>query len=120
MHDSLGMRGLQSVGDLNRQYQQHLGFDRLSADPVFQRHPVEIFHRDKSLAVLLPISLNRQVFGLVQAGGGLGSRRNRSIVAGSPATSSGRNLMATKRSSRVSSALYTTPIPPPPSFSTMR
>ena len=36
------------------------------------------------------------------------------------ATSSGRNFRATKRSSRVSSALYTTPIPPPPSFSTMR
>src|SRR2546422_1201577 len=29
---------------------------------------------------------------------------------------SGRNLRATKRCSRVSSALYTTPIPPPPSF----
>src|SRR6266481_6187514 len=36
------------------------------------------------------------------------------------ATSSGRNFGATKRRSRVSSALYTTPRPPPPNFSTMR
>ncbi len=32
---------------------------------------------------------------------------------------SGKNFRATKRWSLMSSALYTTPLPPPPSFSTM-
>jgi len=36
------------------------------------------------------------------------------------APTAGRNLSATNRPSRVSSALKTTPIPPPPSFSRMR
>jgi hypothetical protein len=43
-----------------------------------------------------------------------------SIGRGSLATSSGRNMSATKRPSLISSALYTAPIPLRPSFSMMR
>src|SRR5436305_843496 len=45
---------------------------------------------------------------------------NRSNCCASLASSSGKNFKATKRPSSVSSALYTTPIPPPPTFSTTR
>src|SRR4029077_16160494 len=60
------------------------------------------------------------MLGWLRADAALASRRNRAKAWRSRATSSGRNLRATKRSRRVSSALYTTPIPPPPNFSTMR
>ena len=45
---------------------------------------------------------------------------NAPMPAGLGLTSSGRNFNATKRPSSVSSALYTTPIPPPPNFSSTR
>src|SRR6266404_3870513 len=48
------------------------------------------------------------------------SRSKRLSACESGANPSGRNFKATKRWSLVSSALYTTPIPPSPSFSTMR
>ena len=52
-----------------------------------------------------------------------GSRRRDKATAlracGSRAASSGRNFRATNRPRRASSALYTTPMPPPPSFSPM-
>ena len=48
------------------------------------------------------------------------SRWKRARAWRSRANSSGRNFRATKRCKRASSALYTTPMPPPPSFSTTR
>src|SRR2546426_11333647 len=57
-----------------------------------------------------------QMLGWFKADAARASRRNRSSTCGSRASSSGRNFNATKRPSSVSSALYTTPMPPPPSF----
>ncbi len=48
------------------------------------------------------------------------SRRKRLRAWSSLENSSGRNFKATRRPSLVSSALYTTPMPPPPSFSSIR
>jgi hypothetical protein len=42
------------------------------------------------------------------------SRRNRTSLSASVANASGNTLIATVRSSRVSRALYTSPIPPAP------
>jgi len=52
--------------------------------------------------------------------GKIASRRKRWSDVDSWANSGGRNLRATVRWRRVSSALKTTPIPPPPSFSKIR
>src|SRR5260370_2581248 len=60
------------------------------------------------------------MLGWFRADAACASRWNRARACGSRATSPGRNLSATKRWRRVSSALYTTPIPPPPSFSMTR
>jgi len=57
---------------------------------------------------------------MIECRGACASRSNRANDWGSRASSAGRNFKATKRSSRVSWALYTTPIPPPPNFSMMR
>ncbi len=48
------------------------------------------------------------------------SRSNRARRSGSPVSASGRILIATSRSSRVSSARYTSPIPPSPSLALIR
>src|SRR6266481_4228865 len=61
-----------------------------------------------------------QMFGWFKADAARASRWKRSRVWGSFATLSGKNLSATKRPSLASWALYTTPMPPPPSFSMMR
>src|SRR6266403_1994858 len=61
-----------------------------------------------------------QMLGWFKADAARASRWNRSRDCESLAKSSGRNFSATKRPSLVSWALYTTPIPPPPSFSMIR
>src|SRR6516162_4651240 len=68
----------------------------------------------------LPISWIVQMLGWLRAEAARASRRKRSKACGSFARSSGKNFRATGRPSSTSSALYTTPIPPPPSFSRMR
>src|ERR1700745_2210485 len=61
-----------------------------------------------------------QILGWFKADAARASRWKRSRDCESLAKSSGKNFSATKRPSLVSWALYTTPIPPPPSFSMMR
>jgi hypothetical protein len=61
-----------------------------------------------------------QMFGWFSADAVCASRANRLIASGSLDSSSETNLSATARCNRLSSALYTTPMPPPPTFPTMR
>ncbi len=61
-----------------------------------------------------------QIPGWLSAEAARASRWKRSRVDGSEASSAGRNLSATWRPSFVSSASYTTPMPPLPSFDTIR
>src|SRR5579862_1052287 len=87
---------------------------------VLERLAVEKLHGDKCPPSVLADVVNRADLGMVQRGSRFGFAAKTFEACGSRATSSGKNLSATKRSNRVSWALYTTPIPPPPSFSTMR
>src|ERR1700730_8564851 len=69
--NSLRMRSIQCVGDLNRQTEQSLGLDSFSGNAMFQRQPVKEFHRDECLPVLLAHVVNRADVGMVQCGSGL-------------------------------------------------
>ena len=60
------------------------------------------------------------MFGCEMAATARASRWNRRNASGSAATLSGSTLIATSRPSRASVARYTSPIPPAPSWDTMR
>src|ERR1700730_5947660 len=69
--NSLRMRSIQCVGDLNRQTEQSIGLYGFSGNAMLQRHPVQEFHRDECLPVLLANVVNRADVGMVQYGRGL-------------------------------------------------
>src|SRR5262249_33665180 len=83
------------------------------ADAMLQRLPVPRLHGDNRPAVLLANVVDGANVRMVQRGSGLRFALNRASACGSRARLSGRNFRATKRCRRTSSALYTTPIPPP-------
>src|SRR5438093_11617526 len=78
-------------------------------------------HQQKRLTFVFVDILNRADVRMVQRRRRASLPRESSSALGSfLATSSGRNFSATGRPSRVSSALYTTPMPPPPIRSSTR
>jgi hypothetical protein len=79
----------------------------------------EAFHGNESQAMFLADVMNCADIRVIESGGGLGFAAEPAQGLRILASSSGRNFKATKRSRRVSCALYTTPMPPPPSFSMM-
>ena len=91
-----------------------------AADALLQRRPVEELHDEERAAVLLADIVDRADVGVIQRRCGPRLAAETGQGSGSSARSGDRNFSATKRCSRVSSALYTTPMPPPPSFSMMR
>ena len=71
MNDSLGVRRVQSVGNLNGQVQELFGLEGL-LDPVLERLPVEKFHGYKGLAFVLVNVVDRANVRMVQGGCGTG------------------------------------------------
>ena len=71
VNDVFGVRGIQRVGDLDGQRQQIFAVHRAPVDAVLQRLPIQEFHGDERLAVLLANIVNRADVGMVQGGGGL-------------------------------------------------
>jgi len=69
--NTLGVRRIEGLGNLNRQVEQHIGFHRLSADPMFQGGPFHQLHGDKRLPVLLANIVNGANVRVVQCGGRL-------------------------------------------------
>ena len=51
--DALGMRSIQSVGDLDREIERGSQLKRASTDAVFQRHPFQILHGDEGFSIVL-------------------------------------------------------------------
>ena len=113
-------RRVQRVRHLDRDFQQPFRLQRLSGDHVLQRPPVQILHGDERAPVLLADVVDHADVRVVQRGGRTRFppeplqrlRVSRHIVR--------QEFQRHVASQRVSSALYTTPIPPPPSFCTMR
>ena len=83
-------------------------------------NPVQKLHGDEGFAVLLADVVDRADIGMIQRGCGLGFE----LKAGQRVRIVGnllrQELEGDEAMQAVSSALYTTPIPPPPSFSIMR
>src|SRR6516162_1043526 len=86
-------------------------------DPVLERLPFQQFHSDERSTLKLVYVVNRADVGMIEGARGSGFALEAFQHLRVGAGPSGRNLSATKRPSFTSSALYTTPIPPPPSFS---
>ncbi len=72
----------------------------------------------KTVPPALPKSWMASTLGCVRAATALASRSKRARRSGSLATPAGSTLIATRRSSRVSLASYTSPMPPAPSRET--
>src|SRR5438045_4895443 len=72
----------------------------------------------KSIPLALPTSYSVQMFGCVRAEIVRASRSKRSRDSVSAERCAGRTLMATERSSRVSRARHTSPMPPAPTRAT--
>src|ERR1700722_4041678 len=68
MNDSLGVRRVQRVGNLDAQIEQHLHFQWTPGNAVLQRHAFQKFHGDKGMSVLLADLVNRADVRMVQRG----------------------------------------------------
>ena len=71
MNDAFGVRGVQGVGDFNRQREKDFGIDGLPVDAMLQRHAVQKFHGNERLPVLLTNIVNRADVGMIQRRCGL-------------------------------------------------
>ncbi len=78
--------------------------------PGFHNHllqclALQTLHHNKAGAAVLPEVVNRAIIRMIEGGSGAGSRWKRFRASRLWETSAGRNLIATVRSRRVSSAL---------------
>ena len=69
--DAFRVGGVERVGNLDRQPEQNIGFDRSAGDAMLQRHPVEKFHDQKGMAICLPDLMDGADIGMVQRRGRL-------------------------------------------------
>ena len=70
MHDSLGVGGVQAVGDLNADLEELGNIHRLAGDAVFQGLAFEKFHGDEGAPFELADIVNRADVGVIQRGSG--------------------------------------------------
>ena len=100
------------IRDLRAQLQHPLRLHRLAADQVLQGLALHQLHHDEGMTLVLRDLVDHADVGVVEGGGGTGLALEALKAPGVAASSSGSSFMATCRPRRVSSASYTTPIPP--------
>ena len=123
MDEPAPMRVIQRIGELDRVAQNVGGGSGLAADALGQRLPFEIFHdqepdrlgprsstRARGLADVVQVADVR----MIERGDRAGFAFEARPAIGIADKLFRRTLMATVRSSRVSRALYTSPMPPAP------
>ncbi len=71
MHDSLGVGGIESIGDLDGEREKTICVDGLAANVALQSHAIQEFHGDERLPVLLSDVVNGADVRVVQCGSGL-------------------------------------------------
>ncbi len=72
MDDTLGVRRLERIGDLDGVIQQLVEFQRLLGDPVLQGLPFQVLHDEEGRAFPLADVMQGADVGMVQGGGGAG------------------------------------------------
>ena len=112
-----GVRCGERISDLRADTQRVREAHAFARDQVVEGLAFDQFHDDEGLAVMLANFVNRDDVGVIQAGGGAGFLQEAVAAARSVRGRSGRSLIATRRSRRLSWALYTRPMPPSPIFS---
>jgi hypothetical protein len=70
--DSLGIRGVERVGDLNAPIEHHPDLQRLAVDSMAEGLPLQKLRRNEGSASTSSISWRVRMFGLFQGGRGLG------------------------------------------------
>ena len=70
MHDSLGVRGVEAVGDLNADLEELGNIHGLAGNAVFQGLAFEKFHGDEGAAFEFADIVNRADVGVIQRGSG--------------------------------------------------
>ena len=112
VHDALGVGGAERRGDLPRDVEQASARSRSSrAITVFSVDAVQPLHRDELPALVGVHVVDGADVRVAEQRDGGGFAREATDRVWSSASSSGRNLSATLRGSRRSSASYTTPMP---------
>jgi hypothetical protein len=66
VNDSLGMRRIERIGDLNCQRENRVSLHRTVADAMFQRHAIQKLHDDKRLLILLSDLINGTDIRMIQ------------------------------------------------------
>ena len=66
MHDALGVRGAQRIGDLDSQVEQFIDVQRLSRDALPQRLAFQVLHGHERPAVGLADIVQRADIGMIQ------------------------------------------------------
>ena len=72
MNDTLGMGGVETVGNFDAEVEKDFHIEWAAHDDVLQGPAVEVFHGDECLAVLLTNVVNGADVGVVQRGSCLG------------------------------------------------
>src|SRR5882724_2730738 len=70
--DGLRVRGIEAVGDFNRERKQSIVFQRLAADQVLEGEAVQKFHGDEHAIAVLANLVDGADVGMVQRGSGTG------------------------------------------------
>jgi hypothetical protein len=115
VHNPLLVRDLQTFSDLTRDIDGLLYWE--GRFTFLKRLSLNILHDGEVLAIRFFDIMNSADGGVIESGCSSNFLLEPFEFMGICGNMSGRNLRATERSSRVSMALYTTPIPPSPSFS---
>ena len=71
MDNAFRVSRIQSIRNLDGQREKSLRFHRAPRDAVLQRHPIEKFHGNEGVPVLLADVINCADIGMVQRGCGL-------------------------------------------------
>ncbi len=74
MHDALGVRRIERIGDFDRQRQQRLVVERTPGDAVLEGRALKKLHRDEGLSLVPPDFVDGADIGMVQ-------RRSRPCLA---------------------------------------
>jgi len=66
VNDALAVRGVEGVGNLDRECEQALLLHGAAIDQMFQRLSGQAFHHDEEVSVVLADLVNRADVGMVQ------------------------------------------------------